>query len=157
MRRHARLGQAGGYIMGALMTIDVRVSQEPDYHEFAFGISIQPQGKTKRYAYENEVIVRLQDRHLTTWRTIEQEYTGFNGLATIRRIPRLNVGDYRLTAQHLDSDAEVAREFSILSDFTFGTLGAQYVVREGTEMPASFEQAQPSMVGWSTREHYPGE
>lgn len=138
------------------MAINVKVSQDVDGHQFGVTVQISPEGKSTRFASAGEVMVRLQDispfyvRPVSgseegKWRTIEQSLTGAYSPQTpatafILRQPRLDPGNYRITAQHMESQAEVGREFIVASSFLVGVFGPQYLVHAGSDMPADFQQ-----------------
>lgn len=127
------------------MIVDVKVATaaEPEGHRLICTCYIRRVGAPSwdyRLAKLDEAELRLQDRHLTIWRTIQQNKTNPDGVAIVINRPLLNPGDYRLTVQHIASKAEYGREFKIRDDLSFGDWGARYQVNAGEEMPPEFQQ-----------------
>ena len=167
-----KMRQASSWSSAETITIDVSLSSEPDTHSIYGTIYIKPEGKSQRYANHGECIVRLQDRFLGGWRTIEsidnQAYGALGHPATdpygsflILRSPRLDPGQYRITAQHKESGAEYGREFSVNDDFSTSSWSARVTVNEGDPMPPTFSQprlgrgvALPRIIRWPLK--HPG-
>lgn len=146
--------QSDRWAKAETITVDVKLSSESDTHSIYGTIYIKPEGKSQRYASHGECTVRLQDRFLGYWRTIEsidnQAYGALGHPATdpygsflIVRSPRLEPGQYRITAQHKESGAEYGREFQVKDDFSTGDWSARITVNEGSSLPPTFSQTRP--------------
>lgn len=132
--------------------VDVNLSSEPDSHSIYGRVDVYPLGyPPSRKAEAGECIVRLQDRYLGWWRTIEERDTiawgpvsnpphDYLGNFLITRSPRLDPGRYRITAQHKQSGAEYAKEFTVNPDYSIGNWSARVKVREGELLSPTFRQ-----------------
>jgi len=104
-----------------------------------------------RLAEANECRVRLQAKAaFGTTQTHEQTITGSSGRYELARSPgaaRLSPGDYRISAQHVESDAEWALNVRLGASGIWSTLGAPVEVKRGRDMPATFNQSNVRPVG----------
>ena len=151
MRQLASMRQTT-YTSTPTIIIDVSLSTEPDSHAFYGRVDVYPLGHPpSRYAHAGECIIRLQDRFLGAWRTIEQRDSlpwgpvapppnDYLGNHFMIRTPRLNPGLYRITAQHKESGAEYGREFTVNSDFSVSGWSSRIKINEGSKMPPTFRQ-----------------
>lgn len=126
----------------------VSVSQLPGSYQFVFFIRVTPQGGTPRAPHANECQARVQypwgfssvlGGGWTDFQTVNTDDWGnatINVQSSAMRFP----SQYRVTARHVASGAEVARTFNIDANGNVGAFNAQTTINTGSTQPATFQQ-----------------
>lgn len=123
-----------------------KVQQPYDSFKFDGYIMVQPQGLASRVANSGECEFRIQyPWGLSSWTDFQVALTGASyGLASMTvNAPDMRFpSDYRATARHIASGAEVGIVFHIADDGTITSSSgwSQTVLNAGSTMPATFQQ-----------------